>query len=90
MSESWHNTHDNALRYMAGVNSQYSFVGAKLGDLTKGNKASKVFVMPIDKSWKVENCKVLVFVTAADKNGNFDIVNCAICSIDGTVSYDYK
>ena len=90
MSESWHNTHDNALRYAAGKASQLSFVGDKLGELKAGEKAGKVFVLPVDEAWVAANCEVLVLVTAADANGNYDVVNCALCQVDDTVSYDYK
>ena len=90
MSESWHNTHDNALRYAAGKASQLSFVGDRLGEVKAGEKAGKVFVLPVDESWVAANCEVLVIVTAADANGNYDIVNCALCQVDDTVSYDYK
>ena len=90
MSESWHNTHDNALRYAAGKLSQLSFVGDKLGEIAAGEKASKVFVLPVDQTWVADNCEVLILVTAADENGNYDVVNCALCQIGKTVTYDYK
>lgn len=90
MSESWHNTHDNALRYAAGKAGQLSFVGDRLGELASGEKASKMFVLPVEKEWKKENCEVLVFVTSADENGNYDIANCTLCQIGETVSYEYK
>lgn len=90
MYESWHNTHENALRYAAGKASQLSFVGDRLGELKAGEKAGKVFVLPVDQTWVKENCEVLVIVTSADENGNYDIANCALCQIGDTVSYDYK
>lgn len=90
MYESWHNTHHNALRYAAGQVSKLSFAGEKLGELAKGDKAGKVLVLPLEEGWVAENCKVLVMVTAADENGNYDIANCALCQIGGTVTYDYK
>ena len=90
MYESWHNTHENALRYAAGKASQLSFVGDRLGELKAGEKAGKVFVLPVDETWVKENCEVLVIVTSADENGNYDIANCALCQIGDTVSYDYK
>lgn len=90
MSESWHNTHDNAIRYAAGKSSQLSFVGDKLGEVAAGEKAGKVFVLPVEDSWVVDNCEVLILVTAADENGNYDVVNCALCQIGETVTYDYK
>lgn len=90
MSESWHNTHDNAIRYAAGKASQLSFAGDKLGRLEAGDKAGKVFVLPVDKSWVTDNCEVLVIVTAADANGNYDVANCVLCQIGESVAYDYK
>lgn len=90
MSESWHNTHDNALRYAAGKSSQLSFVGDKLGEVAAGQKAGKVFVLPVEDEWVADNCEVLILVTAADENGNYDVVNCALCQIGETVTYDYK
>ena len=90
MSESWHNIHDNALRYMAGASSQFSFVGEKVGRLAQGEKAQKMFVIPVEDNWVTDNCEILIFVTAADANGNYDIANCALCQLGETVSYDYK
>ena len=90
MSESWHNTHDNALRYAAGKSSQLSFVGDKLGEVAAGQKAGKVFVLPVEDEWVADNCEVLILVTAADENGNYDVVNCALCQVGEIVTYDYK
>lgn len=90
MSESWHNTHNNALRYAAGTVSQFSFAGEKLGHLSSGQKAGKVFVLPLEETWVAENCEVLVFVTAPDGNGNYDLVNCVLCPVGEAVTYDYK
>ena len=88
-NESWHNTHDNALRYAAGRSSQLSFVGDKLGAMESGDKAGKMFIMPLESAWVSENCEVLVLVTSADKNGNYELANCALCPIGGSVTYDY-
>ena len=90
MTESWHNTHDNALRYAAGAVSQFSFVGEKVGRLNAGDRAGKMFAIPVEDGWNVGNCEALVFVTSADNNGNYDIANCVLCPMDGTVTYDYK
>lgn len=90
MSESWHNVHENALRYMAGAISQFSFVGESIGNLDCGQKAQKMFVIPVADNWVVENCEVLIIVTAADSNRNFDVANCVLCNIGETVTYEYK
>ncbi len=89
-NESWHNTHDNALRYAAGRSSQLSFVGDMVGSMESGEKAGKMFVISLEDAWVPENCEVLVLVTAADTKGNYDIANCALCPIGGSVTYDYK
>jgi hypothetical protein len=49
-----------------------------------------MFVIPVQDNWAVENCEVLILVTAADANGNYDVANCVVCPIGDTVSYDYK
>lgn len=90
MTESWQNHHDNALRYAAGRSSQLSFAGEKLGTLASGEKTGKMFVIPIEDNWVIENCEVLVLVTAADSNGNYDVANCTLCKIGQSVTYDYK
>ena len=49
-----------------------------------------MFALPVDASWKIDDCEVLVIVTAPDRNGNYDVVNCALCEVGESVTYDYK
>lgn len=85
-SASWHSVHDNALRKVSGS----SFAGEKLGQIGAGDRAGKVVTLPLDDAWVADNCEVLVLVTAAGQNGDYDVVNCVKCSVGGSVAYDYK
>ena len=88
--EDWMSTHENAVRAMAGSSLNLRIYGEKVGALTAGQTAEKTFVIDLDESWKAENCKVLVVVNAAGKDGRYDLVNCALCPIGGSVNYQYK
>ena len=88
--EDWMSTHENAVRAMAGSSLNLRIYGEKVGALTAGQTAEKSFVIDLDESWKAENCKVLVVVNAAGKDGRYDLVNCALCPIGGSVNYQYK
>ena len=88
--EDWMSTHENAVRAMVGSSLNLRIYGEKVGALTAGQTAEKTFVIDLDESWKAENCKVLVVVNAAGKDGRYDLVNCALCPIGGSVNYQYK
>lgn len=87
--EDWMSTHENAVRAMAGSSLNLRIYGEKVGELSAGQTAEKSFVIELDESWKKENCKVLVVVNAAQKDGRYDLVNCAVCPIGGSVNYKY-
>lgn len=88
--EDWMSTHENAVRAMAGSSLNLRIYGEKVGALSAGQTAEKSFVIDLDESWKTENCKVLVIVNAAGKDGRYDLANCALCPIGGSVNYQYK
>ena len=89
-SEDWMNTHNNAVRAMAGNTLNMRIYGEKMGELQVGQTAEKSFSVALDETWKVENCKVLVVVNAAGADGRYDLANCILCPIGGVVTYDYK
>lgn len=88
--EDWMNTHNNAVRAMAGNTLNMRIYGEKMGELQVGQTAEKSFSVALDETWKVENCKVLVVVNAAGADGRYDLANCILCPIGGVVIYDYK
>ena len=89
-TDDWMNTHENAVRTMAGNTLNLRIYGEKMGELQPGQTAEKSFSVSLDESWKAENCKVLVVVNEAGADGRYDLANCALCPIGGTVTYDYK
>ncbi len=89
-SEDWMNTHNNALRAMAGSTLNLRIYGEKVGELDKGDTAEKSFILPMEDGWNAENCKVLVIVNAARPDGRYDLANCAICPIGDEITYTYR
>lgn len=89
-SEDWQHIHNNAVRAMAGETLNLRIYGEKAGMLQAGDKRSHGFSIKMEDGWNPERCKVLVLVNAADKDGRYDIANCAICPVGGSVTYDYK
>lgn len=87
--EDWMSTHGNAIRAMAGTSLNLRIYGEKVGALSAGQTAEKSFVIEFDESWEKENCKVLVVVNAAQNDGRYDLANCALCPIGGSVNYKY-
>ena len=85
----WMHTHENALRAFSGTSLNMGVYGERLGDLKAGQTAEKVLTIAVEEGWKAENCKVLVIANASVE-GRYDLANCIICPIGGTVSYDYK
>ena len=88
-SESWYNTHENALRYMHGSSVISKIYGEKVGAVKAGETKSIDVTVPVDSSWKTENCEVLLIVSAADASGNYELVNSVVCPVGEATAYDY-
>lgn len=90
-TEAWHNTHENALRAMlTNESSKTIFVGETMEALRSSNTASRTFRICPESNWEKENCKFMVFVTAPNANGDFDLANSVVCHIGESVNFDYK
>jgi len=89
-TEDWQHIHNNAVRAMAGETLNNRIYGAKIGDMAAGSSMSKVFTLDFHGDWKVENCKVMILVNASDGSGRYDLVNCAVCPVGGSIEYDYN
>ena len=88
--EEWQNTHNNAIRAMAGKTLNVRIYGEKVGERQAGAYAEASFSLKLDEAWKPANCKVLILVNALTSTGTYDLVNCALCPINGTLDYQYK
>lgn len=92
-TENWHHTHNNALRAMYGDKQTESIYGRALGEVKAGTKSDALFRFTLEDGWKAENCKVLIFITEARKNGAetiYDIVNCTVCKAGESTAYEYR
>lgn len=87
--EEWMHTHENALRAFSGTSLNLGIYGEKLETLKAGETKEKVLTIKIKDGWKAENCKVLIIVNSS-KDGRFDIANCTVCPIGGSVAYQYN
>lgn len=87
-TEEWMNTHNNAIRQAVKTNP---ISGMELGTIKAGEKASLAMSLEITSSkWVRDNLKVMVIASAKNANGKFEVVNVAICPVDGNITYDYK
>lgn len=85
---SWQNMHDNCLRAMFGNNRTECIYGKNVGNLEAGQSCDFIAAFDLQPDWKAENCKVMVIAVAG--NGDYDLVNCAVCPVDASITYDYK
>lgn len=89
-TEEWMNTHNNAVRAMAGSTINLRIYGEKAAVVRAGETAEKSFTVALEEGWNADNCKVLVIANAAGEDGRFDLANCAICKIGEEITYQYN
>ena len=86
---SWQNMHDNCLREMFGDPDRKSerIYGKPLGHLEAGQASDFIVALDLEPDWVAENCKLLII--AVEGGGDYNLVNCTVCPVGGSVSYDY-
>ena len=84
---SWQNMHENCLRAMAGSTKNESIYGKPVGTVEAGESYDFIASIDMEPTWKAENCKLVIIAVAG--NGDYDLVNCTVCPVGGSVSYDY-
>ncbi|MBO7300356.1 MAG: Omp28-related outer membrane protein [Tidjanibacter sp.] len=87
---SWQNTHNNCLREMVGGSRTEQIYGANFGTIEAGKSIENIYAMEVADNWVVDNCKVLVIVTTADTEGNYELVNTTVCKVGESVAYQYN
>ncbi len=87
---SWQHIHNNCLRYMVGENKTENIYGHNIGLVESGKEATYIASAEIDDKWHEANCKLIIIVTTDDGKGGFELVNCALCPVGGSVSYAYN
>ncbi len=86
----WMHIHGNVLRTMAGTSLNKQIYGENLGVVKAGETSGQSFTVALDKTWKAENCKVLLIVNADDSDGRFDLANSAVCPVGSSIQYEYN
>ena len=93
-----YDTHDCCVRIADSKVTSTNYTGYYLGEIKAGEKKTYEFNqtnMVLDKSWKVENCRLVIFVTCegAPSEGTLNswyVNNIVECPINGSVAYQYK
>ena len=89
-SKDSHRIHNHALRNIAGNYSRNDISGDSIGVVAVGEVKEVSFELPIiSTKWNVSNMEVLIIVSAADATGRFEVVNTAVCPVNGTLEYEY-
>lgn len=83
----WHNMHSNCLRLMYGSEKNEQIYGKHLGMIEAGESVDMIAAIQMDEEWIVENCKLLI--VAVSGSGDYSLVNCTYCPVEGSISYSY-
>lgn len=86
----WQNSHNNALRDMAGTEKLDRIYGRSIGYVEAGTTREAIFAVPMGSDWNSNYCEALIIVTAENNKGKFDVVNVATCPVGSSINYDYN
>lgn len=84
---SWQNIHENCLRLMNGNTKNECIYGKHIGVIEAGETSEIIAAMELEDGWIAENCKLIILAVSGD--GDYDLVNCTVCHLDSSVSYEY-
>lgn len=87
----WQDTHNNALRAMVGENKIERIYGKSIGTIEAGKTYENIVAVDeLDDEWMVEACEIMVLVTAENENGDYDVVNTAVCTVGESHAIEYN
>ena len=85
--------HDHCIRVADSKVTGSDFSGHALGEIEAGSTAQYSFSIKIDKEWKAENCRLVLFVSSPEKNNYgksyFYVNNTVEMPLEGTIDYEY-
>jgi hypothetical protein len=81
--------HNNCIRLADSAYSNMDFTGYALGTIEAGKTKSQSFSFKLDKNWKAENLRVVVFISTKEDDGNWYVNNVVKCPKDGSVDFEY-
>lgn len=83
----WQNVHDNCLRFMYGNSKTECIYGKPVGEIKAGDTHEILVAIDLVDKWIASNGKL--FIAAVEAGGNYDLLNCIVCPVGSSVSYDY-
>lgn len=89
-NSTYHIYHDHCLRNIGGAYSKNDIYGDSLGVIEVGKSKDYSFDIPISSSsWNVDNMEVLIIVSAPLTATKYEVVNTALCPINGSIDFQY-
>lgn len=82
-------TYNHALRYSVTACSRNDISGDWMGKIAEGEEATASYTIPLNSSWVTNNLEILVIASAPKQDGNYEVVNTAVCPVNGTKGYEY-
>ncbi len=84
------NTHNHVIRYLDSATNYIGHTVNNDTEVLKGEVTDYLFQIPLEETWKTENCYVCLFVSTPDSNGNYTVNNVVVSnSLTESVSYEY-
>ena len=84
-----HKTYNHALRYIATDYTSSNISGSWIGEIAEGEEATASYTIPLNNSWVTNNLEILVIASTPNANGDYEVVNSAVCPINSTKGYEY-
>ena len=83
------NIHNNCIRFADSAYSDTDFSGHYLASIEAGEYASHEFAFKLEKNWKADNLRVIVFISTKE-NGKWLVNNVVKCPKHGSVDFEYE
>lgn len=87
--QDYHYYYNHALRNTSENASSVDFGGKSVGMIYMGETYDYNCEIYVDPSWVMNNLEVLIVVTARNGNGQWDVVNTAVCGVGETTPFAY-
>ena len=85
-----YNTHDECIRMIEGCNGK-NIAGKRLDNVLKKGECGEIsFAFTLDKKIVKSNCSYVAYVSCADANGNFKVINAISAKLGESVKYQYN
>ncbi|MFI3323656.1 MAG: Omp28-related outer membrane protein [Rikenellaceae bacterium] len=83
--------HANVVRAVAERAEESDYIGVSVGSLEAGESTSVILDINVDSEWELDNCHLVIYVTALDSDsGCYVVENVIRCVTEGSVAYQYQ